>query len=61
MTLVEFWPLSGISSVIETVEAEEVEDAKTTSEEPLAIPSPTPSNRFLESQKNTLKRPSRDS
>ena len=53
MTLVEFWPLSGISSVIETVEAEEVEDAKTTSEEPLAIPSPTPSNRFLESQKNT--------
>ena len=51
MTLVEFWPLSEISSVIEAVEATEakqVEDAKTTSEEPLAIhgspwaiPSPT--------------------
>ena len=40
MTLVEFWPLSEISSVIEAVEATEakqVEDAKTTSEEPLAI------------------------
>ena len=46
MTLVEFWPLSGISSVIEAAEAAEVteaaeakqvEDAKTTNEEPLAI------------------------
>ena len=56
MTLVEFWPLSGISSVIEAAEAAEVteaaeakqvEDAKTTNEEPLAIPSPTPLNPTL--------------
>ena len=58
MTLVEFWQLSGIYSVIEAAEAEEVEDAKTTSEEPLATPSSTPSNPTLSEEVEGFEPPS---